>query len=426
MYFTSSQYPFFGNSKNAFEYVTSILGRYHKHPKVYIKMLIRKASDPKKYAKSIESDPYNLYNPITHEKFKFELCEFFIGVICELGYINFLEWWKNNYVPFNYDTWSLTWASKSGHVDVFDWWKNNGLELGLSCISSLETASEEGHVDVLEWWKNSGCPLDYSEYTLNKASKNGHINVLEWWKNSGLELKYSYNAFCLARNSDPTKHIKVLDWWLSSGLEFKYPKYPEFAYDCVALDVASKYGYINVLDWWLNSGLELENYYSEAALNNASRDGNINVLNWWVNSNLPLDYDEKALDFASSNGHINVLDWWFYNISVIEYSENSLILASINGHINVLNWWLNSGLPLKCRDNIIIRNKDQCHRYKFDHSSDNYLYVPNSYIETWWEKSGLLIKNKRFDQKFFEILHQPYKLLRKILNKPKTFDKPKT
>ena len=251
--------------------------------------------------KLIFCEKYSLYNVNTIKKFKLQINRDLLEGIFKYGYVETLEWLKNNYKisDFGYDSYNFIHSvCQNGHIHVLDWWLKSGLPLQYKYLV-LDWISGYGHLNMLDWFINSGLELEYTEDALSKASGGGHIHVLDWWLKSGLELKYNENAIYLESING---HVNVLEWWFKSGLPIKFPE--------KALDTASFEGHVNVLEWWFKSGLPLK--YTENALDRASFEGHVDVLNKWFASGLKLKYTLQCLALISqrSDVDINVLDCW--------------------------------------------------------------------------------------------------------------------
>lgn len=86
-----------------------------------------------------------------------------------------------------------------GFIEQLQWWKEQDFLFAFT-EDAIDIASANGHLNILEWWQENGLPFEYSRYALTEAIKVGHEYVIEWWKTSGLKLKIDFTDQDLKEN----------------------------------------------------------------------------------------------------------------------------------------------------------------------------------------------------------------------------------
>jgi hypothetical protein len=219
------------------------------------------SNEPGKTNMIIIEKMFNMSDPNTYISLNIPMLD--AGDASSNGYIDVLEWIKNNYPEKLFEKTKGEWYTpmdSSKNSKTLEWWKNNGLILDYT-TNLMDDASFCSNYDILEWLKNSGLILKYSEHAMAVASAHGNIEMLNWWKNSGLQLKYNEETMNIASKNGRSDSLL---WWINSGLELKYSE--EYIIDiCKTYNsyytYTKGYEYNKVFQWWIDSGLiPIENF----------------------------------------------------------------------------------------------------------------------------------------------------------------------
>lgn len=114
---------------------------------------------------------------------------------------------KNNLI--NHDDLMLG-IPEQNNISILNLLKNSGIKLDTAKI--MDNASKHGYINVLEWVKNnSDQELQYTTKSLLNASLENNLEVLNWWLASELELKYDTDVLVkVMRECDKS----IIAWWV--------------------------------------------------------------------------------------------------------------------------------------------------------------------------------------------------------------------
>lgn len=161
--------------------------------------------------------------------------------------------------------------------------------------------------------------------------------ILQWWKDCPAVIKKVYEAIAID-GASRAGFIEVLQWWLDSGLPLHYTER--------ALENASSRGLVDVLDWWRMNNLKLAGTSRELPLKVgkaiwlAAQCGRVQSIAWWERSGIPYSHEERVATVASQGGHVEVLDLWYsLKGSKMIFDNQVLVGPTKHGHANVLEWW---------------------------------------------------------------------------------------
>ena len=202
------------------------------------------------------------------------------------GYLEYLEWARNNGFGQNAYKWLLE-AAKNGDLEFLkcELGKNKKITMCSEITLKMCTlAAGDGHLEVLkwaqnngcfkwaqnnvcrEWTRNKGCPWD-SEVCSQAAAYGGHLEVLKWARNNG----YPLSLDCIlsaARNG----HLDIIKFASSNG--------------CPLLPLckeAARHGHLEILKWALSN--RCQNFQScKIIIQEAARSGELEVLKWAKNN----------------------------------------------------------------------------------------------------------------------------------------------
>lgn len=253
-------------------------------------------------------------------------------------------------------------------------------KIGLEWKANMIILSEKYSLLDTDTYKKFNLDPKLNISIINNISLCGDVESLNLWKNYGTQLFYDEIAMDLASRSG---YIAVLEWWLQSGLKLKYSSN--------AIDYASREGHVEVLKWWLSSGLKLK--YTNKSINRACYSKNsIQILDWWINSGLKIKYSNKAIDNICIYGFIELLNWWLNSGLKMKYLSYDIDRCSAIGDINILDWFHKSGLKIKYSSNAL-----------------NYAIV-GGHIEVieWWIKSKLKLKYSEKGVRFIYGMNSVY------------------
>src|SRR3984885_15425533 len=83
--------------------------------------------------------------------------EEFINSVAQLGYLNIIQWAREN--GCDWDSLTCSYAAKGGHLEVLKWAHENGCHWNYRTCSS---AAQGGHLEVLKWARENGFDWDSS------------------------------------------------------------------------------------------------------------------------------------------------------------------------------------------------------------------------------------------------------------------------
>ncbi|KAF2858669.1 hypothetical protein K470DRAFT_300723 [Piedraia hortae CBS 480.64] len=175
------------------------------------------------------------------------------------------------------------------------------------------------------------------------SSVFGHIELLEFWRTSPSFLKKEYNTVALD-GASRAGFVHILEWWRRSGLPLKFTQ--------AALEEPSSRGDLRTLEWWKDLSTapvgsdeaEPTQLKPGKSIIEATKNGHADAVRWWCRSGIPFRHEEAITKFASTHGHVDILDLW-YGLSGSKIIDNQvLVSATKHGHVDVLEWWKCSGL----------------------------------------------------------------------------------
>ena len=112
----------------------------------------------------------------------------------------------------------------------------------------------------------------------------------------------------------------------NKGKVFKYKSINDYA----------QFGHLSLIK--MDIGLNI--HFTFMAMNFASKYGYLNIVKW-LHHNTNRGCTEYAMDYASRNGHLDVVIWLHQNRKE-GCSKNAMNWASMHGHLNIIKWLHNN------------------------------------------------------------------------------------
>jgi hypothetical protein len=105
----------------------------------------------------------------------------------EYGYLNILEWLKDNNHKIYTTRLTYAHAIKGGHMDVIEWIRKNSDDINKLNKMTCESAAKYGQLDVLIWARSltgkNECP--WNEVTCANAVRGEFLDILKWSRKNG-------------------------------------------------------------------------------------------------------------------------------------------------------------------------------------------------------------------------------------------------
>jgi len=95
------------------------------------------------------------------------------------GYLQIMQWLRNQDPSCPWSTFICTAAAHSGHLHILQWLQSQNPPCPWNKYT-CESATESGHLHILQWLQTQDIPYVWNEHTCTIAAESGHLHVLQW------------------------------------------------------------------------------------------------------------------------------------------------------------------------------------------------------------------------------------------------------
>jgi hypothetical protein len=140
----------------------------------------------------------------------FGIC--FAEACAKRGYLQLLQWARNNKYSYYQDRNMCLYAGEHGHLHVMEWLRTpEGGNWSWDCVDWI-LLPRKGHLHVLKALHANGINFTTEHTCMLAAAFGGHLEVLQWLRSIGCH----WNASVL-KIAKKYKHWEVLSWATENG-----------------------------------------------------------------------------------------------------------------------------------------------------------------------------------------------------------------